>query len=174
MTRQGRPFTRMILFRDLGAEQRLADGRADNHHIRGAFHVVVGEGTAFNDGPLADVEVLGRYTFVAGGPVLVAVDHLHVTVGLRRAGFDHGHLRHDGVQIVHDQRLGLAGAGAHAGDVASAGFHPHQVVAEQAELLLDAIRSGRSQRHYADHRADADHHAEHRQGAAQFVAAERA
>src|SRR5712692_1064001 len=67
----------------------------------------------------------------------------------------------------------VAGSRAHAIDVSAAGFNPQEIVAQQQELLVDAIGAAFPDGDRTNHGADADSDSEQGQRGAEFVPAHR-
>jgi hypothetical protein len=115
----------------------------------------------------------GETPYVAGVPVLVGVDELGPPVHLGGDRLDERQTG-DGAHVFHGEGLGLARPGVDPLDAGTAGLDPHQVVAQPVKLGLNLRGSRAADGHHADHRADADGHAQNGEEAAQLIAAQRA
>jgi len=67
----------------------------------------------------------------------------------------------------------VAGSRAHAIDVSAAGFNPHEIVAQQQELLVNAVGAAFPDGDRTNHGADADGDSKQSQRGAEFVPPQR-
>ena len=162
-------FADRILF----AEQLIGDGLPEHADVAGALDVHLGVHPAARDVPSLEGEILRADTAHRGAPVLVAEDDLDAGVDLRRHV---GHERDvvlDRLEVLEHQRLGAERSGPDAAAVHAAGLDPDHVGADVRDRALDVGRRALADRDDADHRADADDDAEHRQAGAERVLPQR-
>ena len=91
-------------------------------------------------------------------------------------GADGQHIRQLGnrLGVLHRQRRRAAPAAAHAAAGEIAGKNRDHIFAQAGDLVLDLFGGAGREAHRADHRADADDDAEHRQQRTHLVPAQRA
>ena len=157
----------------LFAKQLIDDGLAEHAGRRRALDVGLVEHPALDDGPGFHLQVFRRDAADRRVPVLVAVDELHARIDHWRGVRDERHLLADGAHVGEGEALGRTRSGPHAAAVDAAGFDPDDVGADARDGLLDLRRRAVADGDGADHRADADDDAEHRQRRAHGVPPQR-
>src|SRR6185437_1288057 len=123
--------------------------------------------------PSSDLEIVGAHAAIMCSPILVLVNHLDVAIHVGRTALDAGNLLHHGFFVAEGEGLDAAAADANSAARATAGFHPDHVVADVIELLLHLAGTRVAHGHNTDERRHAHDDAEHGQGAAHAVAAQR-
>ncbi len=116
--------------RRLIAEDAIHDGLSEDANVCEAVHILLGERRTGSDGPAANVKKLRRDAAIAGVPIQAVVNDLHLAVHVAGDAFDDGDALLNRGGIVEKKRFRGAVAGAHAVDVAAAGFDPDEVVAQ--------------------------------------------
>ena len=106
-------------------------------------------------------------------PILIAVDHLHWIVHIRRNTLDQRNLVLDRNGIGHHQRARIMRARAHSVDRPAPSFDPDEVVSEVVQLLLDSRLSRVPDCHDTDDRRNSDGNSQNRQDASHLVSEQR-
>jgi hypothetical protein len=151
------------------ARDRLPDQR----DLRRRVEIGLRELAARGERPFARDQVVGRDAEDLRRPVAVAEHDLARAAQLRRRDLDLGNLARHQERVVLGKGLLRPRAHAHAARREVARQHDDEVGAQALDLVLDARLRARADRRHRDHRAHADDDAEHRQGAAQLVDAQR-
>ena len=158
---------------DVRPEQRLGDDRAEHGDLRGRADVLRREERAELGRPVADGGQVDVGALHLRRPVLVAGDDLRRASSTPAATYwTPGTCAHRR-RHPRRQRGGHARALADAARLEVAGVDDDQVGAGRLDLLLDRRLRAAAERHHRDDRADADDHAEHRQGGPHLVAVQR-
>src|SRR5262249_47556063 len=127
---------------------------AQHADCRVVVHVILGKSSATLKVPFADFKILGTHAAILRAPVQVAVNRLDAAIHVWRSALDAGDLVQDGLGIADHQGLDAARADADPVTRPAAGFHPNQVVADFAELVLHAAGAGFAHADHANERPD--------------------
>src|SRR5215831_18452717 len=96
-------------------------------------------------------------------PVLIAIDHLHRVVNVRRHALDERNLVLNGHRVSGREGRRVVCACPNAVDGSAAGLDPNEVVAEIVELLLDPDLPGLADGDDADDRGNPDRYTQDRE-----------
>ena len=159
--------------RTLNPEQLIPNRTTNHANVRRTIRVFLREDRALIHVPTFDIEVLGRNATVGGMPILIAVDHLHWIVHIRRNTLDKRNLVLDRNSIGHHQRARIMRARAHSVHRSASSFDPNEVVSEVVQLLLDSRLSRVANCHDTDDRRNPDGDSQNRQDASHLVSEQR-
>src|SRR6266545_509285 len=159
----------------VGVGEHVArDGLAEQRHLGGPVHRVLGKGLALHHGPVPGLEELRGDALNHRGPVEVAPDHLSAPAHGGGRGLHRRHLplNRPGV-VLGDGELGPR-AEPDAPRADRAREDDQEIGAEALDLVGDAgLRSG-ADRYHGDDRGHADDDAQHGEDASELVDTQRA
>src|SRR5271169_5935406 len=154
--------------------EQLLPNRSPNYADVGcSIRIILREDGPLVDVPALDVEVFRRNSAVGCVPVLVAINHLHRIIHVRRNAPDKRNLVLDRDRIRHHQGLRVMRSSADAVDRPPPSFNPDEIVSQVVQLLLHPRLSGLADGHDADHRRNPDGDPQHRQHASHLVSKQR-
>ncbi len=136
--------------------------RANDANLIRATHILRGKDRAVGQGPLPNVEIIGRFAHDAGKPILIACRHLGCRWNLF-ANRDHArHFAPDRFSIFNLERAGIPPPGTNTARSCAAGKNQDHVLTQSGDLRFHLRLGSVADSDHRDDRAHTNDNAERR------------